>query len=65
MEAYYLEKNEYLAYMIGLFFIYVILWYITLNGWMPSSFLTPIGQLLGLCALIITAIFVVNQLRGE
>lgn len=60
-----MELNEYLASVIGLFFIYIILWYLTWINVMPSSFLTPIGQLLGLCWLVLTAIFVVSQLRGE
>lgn len=60
-----MELREYIASIAALFFIYVILWYMTLNDWFPSSFLTPIGQLLVLCALVATAIFVVSQVRGE
>lgn len=58
-----LELNEYLGMTVGLGFIHVILWYLTLNGWMPSSYLSPIDALLGLCALVLTAIFVVGAIR--
>ena len=60
-----LNLNSYLASMIGLGFIYVILWYSTVNNWVPSDFLGPIGAILGLCALVLTAIFVVKAIRGE
>ena len=58
-----MELNWYLASMVGLGFIYVILWYVTINNWMPSEYLTPIGAILGLCALVLTAIFFVSQIK--
>ncbi len=60
-----MKTREYLAIMVGLVFIYIILWYLTLNKWMPSSFLTPVWQLLVLFGLVATGIFVVTQLKGE
>jgi hypothetical protein len=60
-----LELTEYLASIVGLGFIYVILWYLTINNWMPSDFLGPIGAILGLCALVLTAIFVVSAIKGD
>jgi hypothetical protein len=60
-----LETTHYLASMVALFFIYIIILYVTAMGWMLSEFLTPIGQLLGLCALIYTAIFIVSKIKGE
>jgi len=60
-----METREYMTGIAGLFFIYVILWYLTLNNWMSSDYLAPIGQLLGLCALVLTAIYVVEQIRGD
>jgi hypothetical protein len=60
-----MEMNEYLAGMVGLFFIYAIIWYIISMGWVDSGFLDPIGKILGLCALVYTAIFVVNKIREE
>jgi hypothetical protein len=58
-----LEINEYLASMAALFFIYIIIWYVTQNAWLPDAFLGPVGQVLGLLALILTAIFVISQIR--
>lgn len=58
-----MEINEYVASMAALFFIYIIVWYVTLNAWLPDAFLGPVGQIIGLLALILTAIFVVSQIR--
>jgi hypothetical protein len=58
-----METSEYLAFMVGLGFIHVILWYLTLNNWMPSGYLGPIDTLLGLVALVLTAIFVVEAIH--
>lgn len=58
-----MEINDYLAGIAGIFFIYVIVWYTTINDWVPREFLTPVSQLLGLVAIVYTAIFVVDQLK--
>lgn len=60
-----MEPREFLAAIAGLVFIYVIIWYLTLNDWLPGSYLSPIGQILGLCALVVTGLFIVSQIRGE
>lgn len=60
-----MELNEYLASIVGLGFIYVILSYLTIINWMSSDFLGPIGAILGLCALVLTAIFVVSAIKGD
>ncbi len=60
-----LEIGDYLASMAGLFFIYIIIWYIILNQWLPTALLSPIGSVLGLAAIILTAIFVVDALRSS
>lgn len=57
-----MELNEYLAAMIGLGFIYIIIWYMTIVQWVPESFLNPISQILGFIALVLTAIFVVSKI---
>lgn len=59
-----METNEYLASMAGLFFIFIVVWYLTSMNWIPGNLLTPIGQLLGLCAIVVTAIYVVSQIKG-
>lgn len=58
-----MELNDYLAGMAGLLFIYVIIWYLTVNSWFPQLLLSPISAVLGLCALVLTAIFVVSWIR--
>lgn len=51
--------------MVGLFFIYATLWYLATENWMPSSYLAPIGSLIGLCALLYTGIFAVSKIKGD
>jgi hypothetical protein len=58
-----LELNDYLAGMAGLLFIYIIVWYMVSNAWISGTLLNPISQLLGLAAILLSAIFVVEQIR--
>jgi hypothetical protein len=50
--------------MAGLLFIYIVTWYIIVNKWLPETLLGPTGAVLGLVAIILTAIFVVDALRS-
>ena len=60
-----MKRRQFAAIITGLFFILIIAWYLTLNNWMPQSFLTPIGQVLILIGLVSTGIFVVTELNGN
>jgi len=57
------ETSEYLASIVGLGFFLIILWYIVSQGWLPEWLFQLAPPLIGLIALVLTAIFVVEKIR--
>ena len=58
-----METRDFLGYMAALFFLLVILAYMVWQGWMPGIIFQFVQPLVGLIALILVAIYVVEKIR--